>query len=549
MRLNVDQTKYINLQKGCFLILAGAGSGKTLIITQRFMNLANIVPSNMILCVTFSNKAANEIESRILKNNPEMSGLWIGTFHSIAFRCLMMHQKLHEKTIIIDEYDKRKILIQLGLLDYIDKIYDAKTPKHVYDQYKLYCEQHHLIDFDYILKQLHYYLTTDHVFRAKITQQFEYIMVDEYQDTSQEQQEIIQLIMNNNVLCVGDADQAIYTWRNASIDNILNFKNNFPNAEIYTLLQNYRCSGNIVKLSNEIIKHNKYRYNNEAKTDNEPGYKPMLVYMHKKTLGEFIVNEVTNNNGTTAILVRTSMMIKKVEDELLKHNITYTTTYNQGLVDKKEFKIILAYIHVLCGYGDLYLDIFCQYPKRNIGPKKISMIRELNINIIDAIQQICPQEYERISSWFECNSIYEHWNCLLSLTGYDENNIIIQQIKLYIFKYNSIKEFITAAMLRHFDNNSVDNNCIYVMTMHAAKGLEFDNVLLPYLVEGCMPCRTSIQNNNIEEERRLMYVAVTRAKTKLYLLYNLNDSPQNNFFGISRFLANIPHHLIRSISI
>lgn len=542
--LNDLQTKYINLNKGCFLILAGAGVGKTAVIIHRFKRLTN--EGNTVLCLTFSNKAANEIITRI----NEKQNYWIGTFHGVAFRLLMMYQIIDSKTVIIDEYDRKKILSELNLIDYID-IYDKKTPSFAYNKYREYCNDRHLIDFEYILILLHNTLENNEQIRQTIMNKFDYIMVDEYQDTSILQQNILLKLVNNNIFCVGDENQTIYTWRNANIDNILKFRNFFANAEIYSLLYNYRCDANIILLANEIIKHNTQRYDKNLMPTKPAVNKPRLIYNMKQSISTYIKNNILKNTGTKAILVRTTILLQQIEMELIQNHIQYEILNNTGIINKKEFRVIIAYLRVLCLNDITSLELFLNYPKRGYGPKAYEKIHEYiinnNVSILQALQILYQKEYDRIQSFLQQTSILLQWNEILLLTEYDNENIIVKQMFEYLKTYNLMIDFINNIILNHNTNENINENKVYLMTMHASKGLEFDSVILPYLVEGCMPCKNSIIHNTIEEERRLMYVAITRAKTHLYLMYNLQDCPRNSF-GISRFLSTINNnYFIREI--
>ncbi|MFN9114478.1 MAG: ATP-dependent helicase, partial [Bacteroidota bacterium] len=313
--LNKEQKNCVEELDGNILVLSGAGTGKTKIIISRFLkHLEQKVDPKKILCVTFSNKAANEINKRLVNYGIETDGLWIGTFHRICFRILQKYSGLPSNVSIIDEDDQKNILDKLFITKYLRDIQLYKDQIQIeetndfYKAYNLYQEflfQNNLIDFGEIIAKTVRLLEENHEIREAVNKKFEYIMVDEYQDTSKIQNNLIKLIKNKNLMCVGDDDQSIYSWRGACVDNILNFKDEFDNVKTFKLEQNYRCSKNILSVANHVVKQNVHRLKKELWTENEGDKVTICCTKYEP---EFIAREINNINygENISILVRAS---------------------------------------------------------------------------------------------------------------------------------------------------------------------------------------------------------------------------------------------------
>ena len=553
--LDDKQQKCAHHVNGPALVLATAGSGKTRVIIERCKYLVDNQHclKHEILLVTFSNKAANEIKKRLGHENSE----WIGTFHSISFKLLQIHQIISNKTIIIDEYDKKDIFSKLGIMEYLPIISKFETSeKPIYDTkilsahatYKQYLKDNNLIDFTQIINIMLDTLKKDSEVRKSIQNRFKYIMIDEFQDVNKNQYDMMKLMVNeqNNIMCVGDDDQCIYAWRGACIDNMFNFTKEWKNAKIYYLSHNYRSTQPIVYGSQHICKSIENKLTKEDTFSEKEGE---LIYIQPcRHEGDFIARKIKriNSNETIAILVRSIKQITNLENSLIAHDIPYDVMIGDKILERVEIKALMSYIRTIY-YNDMTsINRMLKYPSRGIGPKKLEKIQEFmeNNKIIDDNILIAALESvkafglaEQIKNWISIKEPHRIIETIWLESGlsseYDDKHIrmIIEKSK----QFNKIEDFIQSLITIE----SEENGRVCIMTIHASKGLEFDNVFIPGVSEGNIPHQNAIMFNKIDEERRVLNVAMTRAKHRLWITYNPMES-NGDFFGASRFLMNIP---------
>ena len=558
--LNQQQLECVNTLNGHILVLSGAGTGKTTVIINRFLkHLENNIPPYKIMCITFSNKAANEINKRLSKYLEDMDGLWIGTFHKICFRLLQKYGSLKSNTSIIDEDDQKKITEKLEITQFFRDIQLFKEQLPIKDcpefhrAYKIYQEfldQNNLIDFGDIIFKTVQMLEDNQDLCQHIREKFDYIMVDEYQDTSKTQNHLIKLLTNHNLCCVGDDDQSIYSWRGACVDNILQFSKNFENAKIFRLEQNYRCTKEILSVANYVVQQNNNRMPKEIWTTKNGEVVKICCTKYEP---DYITQEIRclSSLETVGILVRTSMLIKPIEMSLVKYDIPYKILGGIRFFEKAEIKTALAYLKAVFFEDILSIERILTTPKRGIGPKKLEKILKQiqhGLSFLSALKEIGHADLaEQSINWRALDknkpkdvfkTIWQESSCEEIFPDRKENiDILINKIG----QFKTISEFLEG----FFAVDTEEDARVVIMTIHGAKGLEFDNVFIPGLVEGVFPNAKTIMEGNLEEERRLMYVALTRAKKKLFLSYNLTSNfTKNNMFGPSRFLFNLPKNCI-----
>ena len=547
-------TQHVN---GPALVLATAGSGKTRVIIERCKYLVDnqYCLRHEILLVTFSNKAANEIKKRLGYDNSE----WIGTFHSISFKLLQIHQIISNKTIIIDEYDKKDIFGKLGIMEYLPiiskfetsekPIYDTKILK-AHNSYKQYLKDNNLIDFTQIINVMLETLKKNTEVRNAIQSRFKYIMIDEFQDVNKNQYEMIKLMTNeqSNIMCVGDDDQCIYAWRGACIDNMFNFSRDWKGAKIYHLNHNYRSVQPIVYGAQNICKSIEHKLDKDDTHSDKEGE---VIYIQPcRHEGDFIARKIKNinPNETIAILVRSIKQITNIENSLMSHDIPYDVMIGDKILERVEVRALMAYIRTIY-YNDITsLSRMLKYPARGIGPKKLEKINEFIENsrntiigenvLIAALESVKAFGLaEQIKQWMSIQEPHRIIETIWTESGlsseYDDKHVrmIIEKSR----QFNKIEDFIQSLITMESD----ENGRVCIMTIHTSKGLEFDNVFIPGVSEGNIPHQNAIMFNKIDDERRVLNVAMTRAKNRLWITYNPMES-NGDFFGASRFLMNIP---------
>ena len=629
--LNDKQKEAVLATDGPCLVIAGAGSGKTKVLTHKIAYdiESGIKPWN-ILAITFTNKAANEMKERIEKLIGDAAkDLWMGTFHSICVRILRRYiDRIGYKTdfVIFDTSDQKtlikeclktlkvddKIFTDRGVLSEISngknemlepKAYGVKyagdfrkkTIAEIYELYQRRLRENNAIDFDDIINFTIKILSENPDVLDYYTEKFKYILVDEYQDTNKAQFTLVSLLASKygNVTAVGDNDQGIYSFRGADISNILNFERDFPGTRIIKLEQNYRCTGNILKAANAVIKHNENKYDKKLWTENEEGHLP-CIYCGEDEYdeGRYIVEQINHlkteeyyKNSDFTILYRMNAQSRAIEDILMREGIPYKVIGGLKFYERKEIKDIIAYLRLIHNSADnLSLKRIINEPKRGIGKTSIEQIQEISDKTGNSMYEIIrnAQEYGLTRVFSNSRDFIEQIEYLkskkdelkisdliketLNKTGYtkaleNENSVEAET------RIENLEEFLTVAI--EFEEESADNtlaeflenitlssdidgmedqdNSITLMTLHSAKGLEFPVVFLVGMEEGILPGYKTIgEPQALEEERRLFYVGITRAKQYLYL----TCAKHRTIFGstsynqVSRFVKEIPEELL-----
>lgn len=630
--LNDQQQQAVTHPLGSLLILAGAGSGKTRVIVNRIAWLieSQSVNPSSIIAVTFTNKAAKEMQHRLSHTLSNVAGMWIGTFHSLAYRMLKIAKDQYGNNLdpqIIDSDDQIRIIKKIFIdanLDgslltpkdvqyYINRIkdeggvlsnekpysYKDKLLKDLFVRYEHYLKSKNLIDFGGIILNCLNLLNHNDEFSNIITEKFKHFFVDEFQDTNKIQYEWLKKISSHaeSVTVVGDDDQGIYGWRGARVENINNFLNEFDNCSLIKLEQNYRSSQNILKAANVLIGQNTNRIGKELWTDSVEGklidfYKAYNEYDE----AEFIAKNIISSNyklNETAVLYRSNAQSRVIEQAMQKYGIPYAIYGGLRFFDRAEIKDVLSYLRLIKNtQDDLSFKRIINLPPRGIGQKTLGSLFEFakdqNLSYWDAAIKFVNLGLCRgkaASSFKEfINTIHNltvsinneplhdylinFLNKIDILTFYskkkDETGLTkIENIKELVstiidFSYehqekdNSeiIKEFLSYTSLDSGDRKT-DPNALQIMTIHSSKGLEFENVYLAGLEEGLFPhFLCSKDDDKLEEERRLCYVAITRAKRRLTISYASSRRVDKHYqYKIpSRFLKELPLDVINILS-
>ena len=630
--LNDKQYEAVVNTKGPCLVIAGAGSGKTKVLTHKIayiMQEENAKPWD-ILAITFTNKAANEMKERIANLvGDNVKDMWVGTFHSICVRILrrFIDRIGFDTSFIIFDTSDQKTLIKNCLKDLAidDKLFNERSVQSeisnakndmlepfqytakamgdyrkekiatVYELYQKRLKENNAIDFDDIINYTIKILMENPDVLEYYSNKFKYVLVDEYQDTNKAQFTLITLLAskNGNITVVGDNDQGIYSFRGADISNILNFEKDFPGTKIIKLEQNYRCTGNILKAANAVIKNNEVKYAKKLWTENEIGKLPK-VYLadNEYDEGSYIVEQIEHlkreeyyKYSDFAILYRMNTQSRAIEDIFRRENIPYKIIGGLKFYERKEIKDIIAYLRLIQNTSDnLSLKRIINEPKRGIGKTSLDSIEELANNegismykiIKDAQQYSLNRIYlksrdfinviEELRQKQKDLTISELIKLTLKKTGYmqalkDEKTIEaenrIENLDEFLtvaiefeeqFAENTLADFLEGITLSSdLDNMEETEDSVTLMTLHSAKGLEFPVVFLVGMEEGIFPGYKSIgEPKELEEERRLCYVGITRAKENLFL----TCSKKRTIFGstscnaVSRFLKEIPKELL-----
>ena len=629
--LNDKQKEAVLAQEGPCLVIAGAGSGKTKVLTHKiaYYIASGAKPWN-ILAITFTNKAANEMKERIEKLvGDSAKDIWMGTFHSICVRILRKYiDRIGFNTdfVIFDTSDQKTLIKEcLKTLKVDDKLFTDKgvlseisngknemlEPKaysvkysgdfrkekiaEIYTLYQTKLKENNALDFDDIINFTIKILTDNPDVLEYYTEKFKYILVDEYQDTNKAQFTLVSLLGSKygNVTAVGDNDQGIYSFRGADITNILNFEKDFPGTQIIKLEQNYRCTGNILKAANAVIKHNEAKYEKKLWTQNDEGHLP-CIYSGEDEYdeGRYRVEQIQHlkreeyfKNSDFAVLYRMNAQSRAIEDILMREGIPYKVIGGLKFYERKEIKDIIAYLRLIHNPSDnLSLKRIINEPKRGIGKTSLDKIQEISDNSGTSMYEIIKKadkyeltrvyansrdfitQIEELRAKKEEIKISDLIKQTLKTTGYTkalelENSVEAQT------RIENLEEFLTVAI--EFEEQSADNtlseflnnitlssdidgmedqeDSVTLMTLHSAKGLEFPVVFLVGMEEGIFPGYKSIgEPLALEEERRLFYVGITRAKQYLYL----TCAKHRTIFGstsynqISRFVKEIPDELL-----
>ncbi len=624
-KLNEVQKEAVLHDNGPLLVLAGAGTGKTGVLTTR---LARILMENMalpgeILSVTFTNKAANEMKSRVGNLIGDMvTGLkWLGTFHSIGAQILRQYPEkvgLKNGFIILDTDDQLRLLKQIikeeniddkkwsakGLLSLIDKWKNkGLSPNQISSDdgdyfangkgkvlYKKYQEQlkfFNAADFgDLILECLRLFNENPDILES-FQNRFKYMLVDEYQDTNTSQYTLLKLLSGKwkNICCVGDDDQSIYSWRGAEVTNILKFEKDFLNSKIIRLEQNYRSTGNILAAASKLIETNESRFGKTLWTSSNGGEKVSVTSTwdgeeEARIITDEIEQQSLNkkNLDEVAILVRASFQMREFEDRFVSIGLPYKVIGGPRFYERKEIRDANAYFRLAIQPNDsLALERILNVPKRGIGETTLKKIKDYaknnNIPTIDSIRdliktsEIKPKTKISLGHFIE---LTERWNDLIAERNHYEMAEIILEDSGYLEmlrnddtitaagRLDNIKELFRSiepfeslnAYLEHISlvmeiDKNPEGNKVSLMTLHAAKGLEFDYVFLPGWEEGVFPNQRSLDEGGVkslEEERRLAYVGITRAKIKSSIFYAANRKMHNQWLSSipSRFVNELP---------
>jgi len=587
--LNNEQLEAIKCINGPLLVLAGAGSGKTRVLTMRIAYLIEqgIDPFN-ILAITFTNKAAKEMKERVTNLLNGYNDVHISTFHSFGLFLIRNHYNLlgfNRNFTILDSDDTltlvKKILKEMGLdsTEYNpkairNKISGAKNelvlPEDyekysvndfedvvckVYRKYQDCLKNNNSVDFDDLLVLPIKLFTTYPDILKMYQERFKYILVDEYQDTNRVQYILVNLLgaKYKNVCVVGDNDQAIYSWRGSDYRNILNFEKDYPELKVVMLEKNYRSTGNILKAANNVIKNNTIRKDKKLWTDSEFGSK---IRYHRandeKDEAYYVVNEIKNllldgvESKNIAVLYRTNAQSRNMEEAMLSHNIPYKVIGSFYFYNRKEIKDLIAYLKLIYNTSDdLNLVRVINTPKRGIGTKTISDLNEkafrLNKSLFDSIDSGKELEFKKIIEELveisKTSTLTELVDAVLEKSGIrkeleSENTIEaegrianLEEFKSITktFEENngsiSLDDFLAEiSLVADITEHKNDADVVTLMTIHAAKGLEFDYVFVIGMEEGLFPHTNCMDLDELEEERRLCYVAITRAKKKLWLI-------------------------------
>lgn len=629
--LNDKQYEAVINTEGPCLVIAGAGSGKTKVLTHKIAYLIEkgIKPWN-ILAITFTNKAANEMKTRVEKLVGDIANdMWIGTFHSICVRILRrtIDQIGFDRSFVIfDTQDQRmiikecfkelqvddKLLTDRGVQSEISNAknemiepdqyavrangdYRKEKIAPIYSLYQKKLKENNAIDFDDIINYTIKVLTENPDTLKYYTEKFEYILVDEYQDTNKAQFMLITILASyyGNITVVGDNDQGIYSFRGADISNILNFERDFPGTKTIKLEQNYRCTKNILNAANSVIKHNETKYDKKLWTQNEEGQKPTAFCGgNEYDEANYIVEQINHlkreeyyKNSDFAVLYRMNSQSRSIEDIFRREDIPYKIIGGLKFYERKEIKDTIAYLRLIHNNSDnLSLKRIINEPKRGIGKTSLDNIEKLasenGLSMYEVIKKANEFELNRVyvnsrdfvelidtlAKEKDDLSISELIQEVLKRSGYvkalqvedtKEAENRIENLNEFLtvaiefedeFAENSLAEFLESITLSSdIDNLEETEDTVTLMTLHSAKGLEYPVVFLVGMEEGIFPGYKSISEpKELEEERRLCYVGITRAKNNLYL----TCAKQRTIFGstscnpISRFLKEIPEDML-----
>lgn len=630
--LNDKQYEAVTNTEGPSLVIAGAGSGKTKVLTHKIaylMGEKNVSPFN-ILAITFTNKAANEMKERVEKLVGDVArDMWIGTFHSICVRILRRYIDrigFDSSFIIFDTSDQRTLIKEcLKKLDIDDKMFTDRSVQfeisnaknemlepaqyqarsmgdfrkekiaEIYTLYQNKLKENNAIDFDDIINFTIKILMNNPDVLEYYTEKFKYVLVDEYQDTNKAQFTLVSILASRygNITVVGDNDQGIYSFRGADISNILNFERDFPGTKIIKLEQNYRCTQNILNAANAVIKNNEVKYKKSLWTENEEGGLP-IVYSARDEYdeGRYIVEQIEHlkreeyyKYSDFAILYRMNTQSRAIEDILRREDVPYKIIGGLKFYERKEIKDIISYLRLINNSSDnIALKRIINEPKRGIGKTSLDKIQnisdETGISMYEIIKDAATYGLNRVYA-----NVQEFVSVIEELRTIKDETKISELIKLTLNKTGytkaletentieaenriaNLEEFLTVAV--EFEEQEADQNLnnflegitltsdidgmdeeqetVTLMTLHSAKGLEFPVVFLVGMEEGIFPGHKSMaEPKDLEEERRLCYVGITRAKNQLFL----TCSKQRTMFGstscnpVSRFLKEIPEDML-----
>lgn len=615
--LNNMQQEAVNTTNGPLLILAGAGSGKTTVLINRIANIVDLglaLPWQ-ILAITFTNKAAGELKERLQRvlgdGGKEVNA---ATFHSACLRFLRNEGKnptiydtddslrvikniLKEKNLSEKMFPPRMLLSQISKSKEDPDAISLEQIREIADLYKKKLEEANAMDFDdIIIKTIKMFEDNPEILK-KYQNRYKYVMVDEYQDTDKAQFKLVKLLsgIHNNICVVGDDDQSIYAFRGATIENILNFEENFANAKVIRLEQNYRSTQNILSAANEVISNNVGRKGKNLWTNSGFGSKIKLyITEDERSEASKIAKDIVMSHrdgvpySDNAVLYRINAQSQTIESTFVTYNIPYKIVGGQRFFDRKEIKDILAYLSVINNTNDtLRIERIINEPKRGIGAATLNAVYQISdliglpgFEIMQNADKYAPlsKKSEALKNFAKLITSYqEKLNDLtvselitevLETSGYkaviEEEGISgqtrlenIEELKTMASHYQeesedrSLTGFLQdISLYTDLDDYDETEDKATLMTMHSAKGLEFNHVFLPGLEEGIFPSSKSMfDSNEIEEERRLCYVAITRAKKDLTLLSTRRRMlfGRTNYSTLSRFVNEISENLLEII--
>ncbi len=642
--LNTEQSQAVQTTNGPLLILAGAGSGKTKVLTTRiaYMIKNGVKPYN-ILAVTFINKAAKEMKERIgnIIGEDTVKYMWVGTFHGICGRILRENidkyntesgKKLDKNFTIYDDSDTNQIITRIvKKLNLDEKMYATKLVKsvisnaknkmqdayafathsrdfksqriaQVYEEYEKALNNNNAIDFDDMLMVTVKLLEQNEEVRQKYYERFQHIMVDEYQDTNLAQYQLVNMLYTNlqteipsqRSLCVvGDVDQSIYSWRGADFKIIMNFQHDYKNVKLIKLEQNYRSTGNILNAANSVIENNNQRvekvlYSNKGEGEQLSYY----IAADEADEANYIIRNIKRSAGGDygkfAILYRTNNQSRALEEACMATGVPYRIYGSTKFYDRAEVKTVLAYLKLINNTDDSQsLRRVINVPKRAIGDTTVKNLsdfaNERDISLFEAIKicdesDLTPKTCAKLKDF--ANLIYKFQQAqnvyslkdfvtaVIEKTGYlaelqekavsdpqyqdDINNLqeLVNVAEEFVPENedDKLSEFLQqVALVSDLDSMENETNNVTLMTLHAAKGLEFPVVFIAGMDEGIFPSQRTLQvPSEVEEERRLMYVGITRAKEKLYLVSAKRRQAwgEYKYYNPSRFIEEIPNDLI-----
>ena len=631
--LNKEQQQAVQHTEGPLLILAGAGSGKTKVLTVRIAHLlAQGVNPYEILAITFTNKAAKEMKSRVEGLVGDVANrIWLSTFHSFCAKFLRFELDnflgYNSNFTIYDTSDSQAVIkAALKALNLDDKYYpvgamlaaisDAKNKllfasdfrkqakdfyqqkvADVYEYYERELRKNNALDFDDLLLVAVKLLQSNEAVLDKYSKRFRYVMIDEYQDTNHAQYLLAKLLASHwkNIAVVGDADQSIYAWRGADIQNILDFEKDYPNCTSIKLEQNYRSTKIILDAANAVIENNEGRPKKNLWTDKTEGAKIQhFTAQSEHEEAAFIGDTIAKKHdihgvpyGDMAILYRTNAQSRVLEEALIKRALPYTMVGGTKFYDRKEIKDVLAYLRVLYNpFDDLSLLRIINVPKRSIGATTVAKLQDYarangtslfmtltQLHLVDSIKGKTKEKLEEFGiliftlvAEMEDRTVLDILESILDRTGYlaqlEESTDPQDQARaenigelLSVAKdfqdtnpSGTVEDFLEqVALVNDVDSFEQEESKVTLMTLHAAKGLEFPIVFLGGLEEGLFPhSRTLMNPEEIEEERRLAYVGITRAEKELYI----SNATTRTVFGRtssylpSRFIDEIPEELV-----
>ena len=631
--LNKEQQQAVQHTEGPLLILAGAGSGKTKVLTVRIAHLlAQGVNPYEILAITFTNKAAKEMKSRVEGLVGDVANrIWLSTFHSFCAKFLRFELDnflgYNSNFTIYDTSDSQAVIkAALKALNLDDKYYpvvamiaaisDAKNKllfasdfrkqardfyqqkvADVYEYYERELRKNNALDFDDLLLVAVKLLQSNEALLDKYSKRFRYVMIDEYQDTNHAQYLLAKLLASHwkNIAVVGDADQSIYAWRGADIQNILDFEKDYPNCTSIKLEQNYRSTKIILDAANAVIENNEGRPKKNLWTDKTEGAKIQhFTAQSEHEEAAFIGDTIAKKHdihgvpyGDMAILYRTNAQSRVLEEALIKRALPYIMVGGTKFYDRKEIKDVLAYLRVLYNpFDDLSLLRIINVPKRSIGATTVAKLQDYarangtslfmtltQLHLVDSIKGKTKEKLEEFGiliftlvAEMEDRTVLDILESILDRTGYlaqlEESTDPQDQARaenigelLSVAKdfqdtnpSGTVEDFLEqVALVNDVDSFEQEESKVTLMTLHAAKGLEFPIVFLGGLEEGLFPhSRTLMNPEEVEEERRLAYVGITRAEKELYI----SNATTRTVFGRtssylpSRFIDEIPEELV-----